>query len=445
MKLRNIFKINREVIVTLSIIVFITIMSLGYAALSASVEVGATATSSPSGGSGNDMTVSLSCSTSSSTYVNILSKSSSVSQDSPSSGYATVKVSMDVLISAGSYGAQCTATINSKTASYQLARIESNSVVYKTLLSGGIAKNESTLSSTSGTGPVRNLYTVSNLDTRFVAIPTMSWNSMHLTPRGSNVIRLYIFNEIPISGMAWCPGVAIPCRVMRVSLNVNIIYWQTQTTAGSPPIEGPSYEADPPSGIDGPEIMPVYPYFSAGDYVSLKGGSNWYVTETSDTNKEYVTLLYDDSDKTFDIPTMAFDTTGSANYDKNSKNNIGYYLNNTLLPSIRDSITGAGGSDKGLDIRLARVEEINAIDKAQYLNKTNKNIEPVTSITKYNMWLMDKVSDTQVKCTNPTDSDSYTNGKTNYEGETCLANATNKKATPVITTLKSNVAKYVVK
>ncbi len=212
-----------------------------------------------------------------------------------------------------------------------------------------------------------------------------------------------------------------------------------KSTSSDLPMPGPSISM--PGEMEIP-METVYPQFNAGDYVMLKGGSRWLVTKDTGPTEEYVDLLYDYNDTTFNIPTMAFDTGGSSEYNTNASSNIGYYLDKTLLPEIRKSIVDSAGSVSGLSIRLPSHEEFNNIDKILYDNWIKSDVKPPTLITNYNAWLSDKVSDNEVKCSSNKEKYFYNDGTATFTSDTCLVTQSLKKAIPVIRTSKNNVSKY---
>lgn len=96
-----------------------------------------------------------------------------------------------------------------------------------------------------------------------------------------------------------------------------------------------------------------YPNLHAGEAVTLKDGSKWYVLENSDQNKDQVTLL-----KETGVKEMAYDLDNTTTYDEGDSNNIGYYLKNTYLPELRAQLVRMAGDPTDLSVRLLTKSDI---------------------------------------------------------------------------------------
>lgn len=91
----------------------------------------------------------------------------------------------------------------------------------------------------------------------------------------------------------------------------------------------------------------------AGEAVTLKDGSKWYVLENSDQNKDQVTLL-----KETGVKEMAYDLDNTTTYDEGDSNNIGYYLKNTYLAELRAQLVRMAGDPTDLSVRLLTKSDI---------------------------------------------------------------------------------------
>ncbi len=123
------------------------------------------------------------------------------------------------------------------------------------------------------------------------------------------------------------------------------------------------YVENEPGTSNNPTTPPTYTSYTLGDKVTLVDGSTWYVTKTSDSKESLVTLI---SAHTVDSTgavhagstyNHAFDTTGSTYYDTSSNTNIGYFIDNSVLPKIKSSINAAGGSSTYTKARLITLTE----------------------------------------------------------------------------------------
>ena len=99
----------------------------------------------------------------------------------------------------------------------------------------------------------------------------------------------------------------------------------------------------------------TYKSYNIGDSVTGIDGSKWHVLEASGSDNEYVTLLGDynlnrdgsyndqcgrDIDGDYECSTIAYDLNGDLPYDINDENNIGYFINNTYMPLVTQSLPG---------------------------------------------------------------------------------------------------------
>lgn len=102
------------------------------------------------------------------------------------------------------------------------------------------------------------------------------------------------------------------------------------------------------------DIKGKYEPYKLGDYVTLVDGSSWVVTKDSGTSNAMVTLYSKEP-----IAHRTIDTTGAMKYDPTSSTNLGYYINNTYLPTQKDKIDNSSGNSAGLTARILTVEEFN--------------------------------------------------------------------------------------
>jgi len=148
--------------------------------------------------------------------------------------------------------------------------------------------------------------------------------------------------------------------------------------------------------------------YKVGNKVTLVNGTTWYVVKDSNTSDEYVTLISDANHGSY-----AFDSSGSTMYNPTSTTNIGYTLDNTILPSIKTAIDNNGGNSTGTTARLLTLAEYNTFIG---LGKSFGSSET---------WLMTEDSTTAVNY---------------FNGSLTTKSATETGATrPVIITLKSNI------
>ena len=95
-----------------------------------------------------------------------------------------------------------------------------------------------------------------------------------------------------------------------------------------------------------------YPVYEIGDKVTLVDGSIWYVTGKTGQLDSMITLY-----SSTILKTGAFDTSGSTKYNPLSSTNVGYYIQNTYLPSIKTKLSTAGGNVTGISARLLSADE----------------------------------------------------------------------------------------
>ena len=184
--------------------------------------------------------------------------------------------------------------------------------------------------------------------------------------------------------------------------------------------------------------LPTYQEYKEGDRVTTVDGNTWYVTKDSGTSSAMVTIVSSkaiNSDGSFLSSgdyTRAFDTSGKNTYDTISSTNIGYFIENTFLPKIKNTIEDAGGNSVGLSARLMTLDELEQriLPTCNTSNAGFCNIG-VTQGAIYGYWTMtpSSIDSTKVYYHN-TDAGPYS-GK---------ATATSSfSVVPVITTLKSNI------
>lgn len=167
--------------------------------------------------------------------------------------------------------------------------------------------------------------------------------------------------------------------------------------------------------------------FKRGDSVTLVDGTEWEVVKDSGSDSELVTLVsvyHASSSGTIqnsdngNIYTIAFDSSGSNMYDPTSKTNVGYFLENTVAPALKNSINNAGGDATGLDVRLLTVEEYDS-DIFFIAHRT---------------WLMNPATDAaSYGSNNKVYALEYSNPKA------FLSTYSNNGVAPVITILKKNI------
>ncbi|MBQ7137145.1 MAG: hypothetical protein IJO43_04145 [Bacilli bacterium] len=157
--------------------------------------------------------------------------------------------------------------------------------------------------------------------------------------------------------------------------------------------------------------------YNAGDYVTLVNGTRWYVLKDTGSNEELVTLISDDY-----LPEIAFDTTGSVNYNPNSSTNIAYYIDNTYIPSIAMSVMNYspfGGNATGITGRLVTSDEVMSFLQLYAEGK----IDPYLP---YAFWTMTSADESSVYA--------FRNGAI-----TPVSATESIRIKPVITILKSNI------
>jgi len=139
--------------------------------------------------------------------------------------------------------------------------------------------------------------------------------------------------------MKYADGVTNASNVEK-SLMLTFIYVERETVGGS---------------SSGGDVILTTEY-EKGTKVELVDGSQWYVTKDSNASDDYVTLFSTETKG-------AFDASKAVNipYDPHSSTNIGYYVENTILPGIKSSLTNAGGDVTGIQTRLVTYEEFNAV------------------------------------------------------------------------------------
>jgi len=106
----------------------------------------------------------------------------------------------------------------------------------------------------------------------------------------------------------------------------------------------------------------TYEEYPAGAKVEFVDGSTWTVVEDSGPTEEYITLF---ADAQMEVSTF-FDSTGSTLYNPASETNIGYVINNEILPELRELIENVGGDAAGLSVRLISNIEITRLSQLDY-------------------------------------------------------------------------------
>ena len=95
-----------------------------------------------------------------------------------------------------------------------------------------------------------------------------------------------------------------------------------------------------------------YPNYEVGDKVTLVDGSTWYVARKTGQVDSMVTLYSDTI-----VTRRVYDSISTTKYNPLSSTNIGYYIQNTYLPSIKSALSTAGGNVTGLSARLLSADE----------------------------------------------------------------------------------------
>lgn len=162
-----------------------------------------------------------------------------------------------------------------------------------------------------------------------------------------------------------------------------------------------------------------YVSYQTGDQVTLKDGSKWYVLANSGENNDTVTLLKEEG-----ITQIAYDIDGTTTYDEGDSNNVGSYIKDTYLPTLKTSLTSSAGDPTGLNIRLLTKSDV---DNLKTLAMT---------ISEINSWLYNGTYWTTT--VSPVSAKLYTLSGTELV-ETEATNAT-VYVRPVVTLLKTNIA-----
>ncbi len=160
---------------------------------------------------------------------------------------------------------------------------------------------------------------------------------------------------------------------------------------------------------------PSYPNYEVGDKVTLVDGSTWYVARKTGQVDSMITLYSNTI-----LKTGAFDTSGSTQYNPLSSTNVGYYIQNTFLPSIKSSLSTAGGNITGMSARLPSADEVVA------LAQTNSTL--ITAAQYSPTWIMPS-QDNKL---------GYYSG-TGFGFSTVPSTTSGVNVRGVITTLKSNI------
>ena len=95
-----------------------------------------------------------------------------------------------------------------------------------------------------------------------------------------------------------------------------------------------------------------YPNYEVGDKVTLVDGSTWYVARKTGQVDSMITLYSDTI-----VTRRVYDSISTTKYNPLSSTNIGYYIQNTYLPSIKSALSTAGGNVTGLSARLLSADE----------------------------------------------------------------------------------------
>ena len=97
---------------------------------------------------------------------------------------------------------------------------------------------------------------------------------------------------------------------------------------------------------------PSYPNYEVGDKVTLVDGSVWYVAKKTGQVDSMITLYSDTI-----VTRRVYDSISTTKYNPFSSTNIGYYIQNTYLPSIKTKLSTAGGNVTGISARLLSADE----------------------------------------------------------------------------------------
>ena len=97
---------------------------------------------------------------------------------------------------------------------------------------------------------------------------------------------------------------------------------------------------------------PSYPNYEVGDKVTLVDGSTWYVAKKTGQVDSMITLYSDTI-----VTRRVYDSISTTKYNPFSSTNIGYYIQNTYLPSIKTKLSTAGGNVTGISARLLSADE----------------------------------------------------------------------------------------
>ena len=97
---------------------------------------------------------------------------------------------------------------------------------------------------------------------------------------------------------------------------------------------------------------PSYPNYEVGDKVTLVDGSTWYVARKTGQVDSMITLYSDTI-----VTRRVYDSISTTKYNPFSSTNIGYYIQNTYLPSIKSALSTAGGNVTGISARLLSADE----------------------------------------------------------------------------------------
>ena len=97
---------------------------------------------------------------------------------------------------------------------------------------------------------------------------------------------------------------------------------------------------------------PSYPNYEVGDKVTLVDGSTWYVAKKTGQVDSMITLYSDTI-----VTRRVYDSISTTKYNPFLSTNIGYYIQNTYLPSIRTKLSTAGGNVTGISARLLSADE----------------------------------------------------------------------------------------
>ncbi len=95
-----------------------------------------------------------------------------------------------------------------------------------------------------------------------------------------------------------------------------------------------------------------YPNYEVGDKVTLVDGSTWYVARKTGQVDSMITLYSDTI-----VTRRVYDSISTTKYNPLSSTNIGYYIQNTYLPSIKSALSTAGGNVTGISARLLSADE----------------------------------------------------------------------------------------